>query len=264
MNRLESEVEMPSPDLLFASPSSSSVTVEQLREINQPQERDLNKAALVALGGVKGVAQALGVDLSTGVKQDQLEQLRSQFGKNEIPSAPLESFLSMFIGALSDTTLLILLAAACVSLGIGTWQDPEIGWIEGVAIFIAVFAVSFIAAGNDYTKQLQFRALEGTSAEDQRCSVFRDGSVHRVNPIELVVGDICILQVRTNRDRCVVCKCYCRRPHSPILSSSPSLPWVLSPITVFLNLFFSSTCQLFYLAKKNLDHVFFFPLISVF
>jgi magnesium-transporting ATPase (P-type) len=110
----------------------------------------------------------------------------------------MESFLSLLITALMDTTLLILIAAASVSLVIGVVYEPpeHNGWLEGTAIFIAIILVSFISAGNDYTKQLQFRALEASSANDERTSVLREGSIERVNPKELVVGDIIILQVK--------------------------------------------------------------------
>jgi hypothetical protein len=65
----------------------------------------------------------------------------------------------------------------------------------GTAILIAVFLVAIVTAGNNYTKELQFRALEKSSQRDERCSVVRDGVIERINPIDLVVGDIIILQV---------------------------------------------------------------------
>jgi len=92
-----------------------------------------------------------------------------------------------------------LLAAASVSIGIGIYQEgPEHGWIEGGAIYIAVILVSNISAMNDYTKQLQFAELEKTSAEDERCSVFRNEFIERINPVELVIGDIIVFQVFLN------------------------------------------------------------------
>ena len=56
--------------------------------------------------------------------------------------------------------LLLLLAACVVSIILGVITDPEHGYVEGVAIFIAVFLVAIITAVNDYSKELQFRALE--------------------------------------------------------------------------------------------------------
>ena len=90
---------------------------------------------------------------------------------------------------------MILIIAACISFAIGYWEDPKIGWIEGAAIFIAVFLVSNISAFNDYSKELQFRELEASSQQDEKASVFRMGKIELVPTSDLVVGDIIILQV---------------------------------------------------------------------
>jgi Ca2+-transporting ATPase len=147
------------------------------------------------MGGVDALVKLIGINLHTGLTHAQVEAMRSNFGTNEFPEAPLDSYLALLFEALTDGTLLILIAAATVSLVIGVITEPDHGWIEGSAIFIAIFLVSNIAAGNDYTKQLQFRALEHSSAEDERCSVLRSGNIERINPKEIVVGDILILQV---------------------------------------------------------------------
>jgi Ca2+ transporting ATPase len=80
-------------------------------------------------------------------------------------------------------------------VAVGYWEDPKIGWIEGAAIFVAVFLVSNISAFNDYNKELQFRALEASTQQDEKTSVFREGKAELISPDELVVGDIIILQV---------------------------------------------------------------------
>lgn len=82
-----------------------------------------------------------------------------------------------------------------VFLAVGYWEDPKLGWIEGAAIFVAVFLVSNISAFNDYNKELQFRALEASTQQDEKTSVFREGKAELIGPDELVVGDIIILQV---------------------------------------------------------------------
>jgi len=130
----------------------------------------------------------------------------------------MDTYLELLIGALSDTTLLILIAAAAVSLIIGVLTEPDNGWIEGAAIFIAIFLVSNISAGNDYTKQLQFKALEASSAEDERTSVVREGVIERINPHDVVVGDILVLQAgdQIPADAIIVSR-------EPVLSNESSL-----------------------------------------
>jgi P-type E1-E2 ATPase len=100
----------------------------------------------------------------------------------------------MLLESLSDPMLLVLLAAATVSFIIGIIQDPQNGWIEGAAIFLAVALVAFITSSNDYSKELQFRALERSSLQDDKSSVIRSGVVQLIKTSELVVGDIVKLQ----------------------------------------------------------------------
>lgn len=176
--------------------ATEDISQATLDSINVEQARSENQANLRDLGGVEGLAKALDLRFDTGLTMDQVRMLRSKFGENVFPESPLATYFSLLINALSDTTLLILIAAASVSLAIGVYDHGvKTGWIEGGAIFIAVFLVSNISAINDYTKQLQFRALETTSAKDERCSVFRDSLIERINPKDLVIGDIIVLQV---------------------------------------------------------------------
>lgn len=54
---------------------------------------------------------------------------------------------------------------------------------------------SLIAATNDYTKQLQFQALEQSVADDEQSSVLRAGVIERIHARDIVVGDTLVLQV---------------------------------------------------------------------
>ena len=166
-----------------------------LRSINGDESSIENIINLENIGGVDGFAKAIGLSVDEGLSSEQVVQLRDMFGSNVFPETPFSSFFELLLGALDDTTLLILLAAAAVSFGIGYYQDPVSGWIDGAAIFAAVFLVANIAAGNDYSKEIQFLELEKASENDQLTSVLRNGSIERVNPIELVIGDVLVLQV---------------------------------------------------------------------
>lgn len=146
------------------------------------------------MGGVPALLAKLKVHPLTGLSPDVVESSRKIFGTNSFPESPMKGFLTLFFEAFQDTTLIILICSACVSLGIGIWKYGAKGWVEGGAILIAVFLVALVSAGNDYTKELQFRALEKSSQNDERCSVVRDGNTVRINPVELVVGDILVLQ----------------------------------------------------------------------
>ena len=134
-----------------------------LDSLNVAQGRSENKKNLTNIGGIDALISRIGVNITTGLTHDQVTFNRNKLGDNRMPESPKTGFLTLFFRALSDTTLIILILAACVSFGIGYWQDPATGWIEGAAIFVAVFLVANISAGNDYSKELQFRALEASS-----------------------------------------------------------------------------------------------------
>ena len=176
----------------------SVITPSLLNSLNVAQAVSENKENLDAIGGQQELCKMLGLDINNGLNKQQVTMMREKFGRNEFPESPMDSYLKLLIGALSDTTLLILMAAATVSVIIGALEDPSHGWIEGVAIFIAIALVANISAGNDYSKQLQFMALEASSAEDDRCSALREGVIEVINPRDLVVGDILVLQVKYN------------------------------------------------------------------
>lgn len=173
----------------------NEVSFDLLNSFNVEQSPVDNKDNLDAIGGVEGLIRRFKLNIETGLTHDQVKFMREKYGTNEFPESPMDTYLALLMDALSDITLIILLVAAAVSVIIDSIQHGiEEGWVEGGAIFIAVFLVSNITAGNNYVKALQFRALEHSTAEDERCSVFREGQLHRVNPVDLVVGDILVLQ----------------------------------------------------------------------
>ena len=93
--------------------------------------------------------------------------------------------------ALHDKVLILLIISAIVSVGTywqnqelairstiivlgvipGISEDPESGWIEGVAIMIAVVIVVMVTAINDLQKDRQFRALN--ARKNDRCTFLR-------------------------------------------------------------------------------------------
>jgi Ca2+ transporting ATPase len=122
--------------------------------------------------------------------------------------------------AVQDTTLIILLICAIVSLGLSFYHPPQetgagrclqvcpssafvlaadagessANWIEGVAILIAVAVVVLVTAGNDYAKEKQFRGLQEKIESEHKFAVMRGGQSIQINVKEIVVGDV--LQVK--------------------------------------------------------------------
>ena len=116
--------------------SSFGLTIEQIKELMELRGKDLmEKLNSSEFNGVKGLLEKLKVDGSKGLEssnEQDLEQRRTAYGKNEIPPKPMKSFLKLCWEALHDLLLVILLVCAVISIGLSFYRPPkEAGSEEG-------------------------------------------------------------------------------------------------------------------------------------
>ncbi|KAI8374538.1 PMCA-type calcium-translocating P-type ATPase [Radiomyces spectabilis] len=180
---------------------------------------DLKHPSLLAdLGGTHGICQALKVDPTVGLFADEtfdpcygivksndtepFAERKALFGRNEIPEAPAKTIWSLLWAAYNDQTLIMLTIASVVSLAVGLWEDnsanhpvdePKVGWVDGVAILVAVAVVVITNAMNDYEKEKQFRKLNAKK-EERPVKIMRDGIAQQIHIQEVVVGDIMFVE----------------------------------------------------------------------
>uniref|UniRef100_A0A2N9J114 Calcium-transporting ATPase n=1 Tax=Fagus sylvatica TaxID=28930 RepID=A0A2N9J114_FAGSY len=159
--------------------------------------RDKNSESLSQFGGAKKVALILETDVKKGIKGDEadLNQRKNIFGENKYEKPPAKGFIRFVFDAFKDTTILILLACAVLSLAFGIkqhgWKD---GWYDGGSIIVAVFLVITVSAVSDFKQSRQFQKLS-TESSDIRVEVVRDGRRQPVSIFDVVVGDIVCLKI---------------------------------------------------------------------
>ncbi|KAJ3452498.1 cation transporting atpase [Anaeramoeba flamelloides] len=154
---------------------------------------------LEELGGIQGILKKLDVNPKIGLtlqeQKDNFHHRIEKYGENRFEVPPHKSWFELLWDSYKDTTLIILIVAAVISLILGfTVEDPSTGWIEGTAILIAVIIVSVVTASNDYEKEKQFRVLNEVK-ENIKVKVVREvtegvGDVSTISIYDLVVGDI--------------------------------------------------------------------------
>ncbi|XP_024083389.1 plasma membrane calcium-transporting ATPase 2 isoform X3 [Cimex lectularius] len=186
-------------------PAQYGISLKQLRELMEHRGRE-GVSKIQELGGVQEICKKLYTSPSEGLSGSQTDMAhrRETFGSNTIPPKPPKTFLQLIWEALQDVTLIILQIAAIVSLGLSFYkpadeQDAAVpddeegihGWIEGLAILISVIVVVIVTAFNDYTKERQFRGLQGRIEGEHKFSVIRKGEVEQISVGDIVVGDIC-------------------------------------------------------------------------
>ncbi|XP_052285591.1 plasma membrane calcium-transporting ATPase 2-like isoform X3 [Dreissena polymorpha] len=191
--------------------STFGLTVLELRELMKLRKEEGFDTVTTQFGGVTEMCKKLYTSANEGLSGSpaDLEHRREVFGANVIPPKPPKTFLQLVFEAIQDVTLIILLCAAILSLALsfyegGTLEEDkegggdsshkEAGWIEGVAILVAVIVVVLTTAFNDWQKEKQFRGLQAKIEHEHQFSVIRSGEVIQIPVGEIVVGDICLVK----------------------------------------------------------------------
>lgn len=176
-------------------PNSIDPNVDGKKLTEMVKNRDLDSLRL--LGGIEGVATALGTNPENGVNgnNEDISKRIQLFGSNTYNKPPPKGFIYFVVDAFKDTTILILLACAALALGFGIKEHGvEEGWFEGGSIFVAVFLVVVVSALSNYRQETQFDKLSKIS-NNIKVEVVRDAHRQPISIFELVVGDVVFLKV---------------------------------------------------------------------
>lgn len=194
------------PDAVDGSAVEYGLTVDELRELMELRGHEAYEMIQTKYGGVMEMCKKLFTSPNEGLSGSpvDLDHRTKVFGPNEIPPKAPKSFLQLVWEAIQDVTLIILLVAAVISLGLSFYQpsddgssdssEQEAGWIEGVAILAAVVVVVLVTAFNDWQKEKQFRGLQAKIEHEHQFTVIRAGEVINIPVGSIVVGDICLVK----------------------------------------------------------------------
>jgi Ca2+-transporting ATPase len=134
---------------------------------------------------IEEVSANLATDPSNGLSSDEVKSRLERYGPNELEHKEGASILQMFIAQLKDYMVIILLAASLVSLLVNEVVDALV--IIGIVIINAVLGVV-----QEYRAGRALEALKKMSAPNAK--VIRDGKELSVPAIELVPGDLVVLE----------------------------------------------------------------------
>ncbi|MCJ1407757.1 plasma membrane calcium [Ptychographa xylographoides] len=131
--------------------------------------------------------------------QGQFVDRKRVFKDNRLPAKNTVSIWALFWNAFNDRILLILTAAAVISLALGIYeavgqtpapgQAQSVDWVEGLAILVAVVLVVLVTGLNDYRREKQFVILN-EKKEDRQVKVVRSGKSLLISVFDIIVGDV--------------------------------------------------------------------------
>ncbi|KAA8523570.1 hypothetical protein F0562_009993 [Nyssa sinensis] len=171
-----------------------SISPERLAEVVEGN----NIQCLQQYGGINGIATALETNLLMGIGGDgeDLYRRHKAFGSNlnlEEKSSVLAKGLYRFVlDSLKDTTIILLLCCATLSIVIGIKRNGlEEGLLDGAIIFLAILIFVNMGAIFRFCKARRIKKL---SRGKNVVGVMRGGKMGHIPVSEIVVGDVvCLL-----------------------------------------------------------------------
>ncbi len=151
-------------------------------------------------GGHNSVAHTVGPWKGT---EPGFADRKRVYRDNRLPEKKSKTFWELAWIAYKDKILLLLTAAAVISLALGLYQTfgvdhgpgapPQIEWVEGVAIVVAIVIVVLVGALNDWQKERQFVKLN-KKKEARTIKVIRSGVSVEISVYDVLVGDVVMLE----------------------------------------------------------------------
>ncbi len=127
-------------------------------------------------------------DQSRGLSPEEAERRLAQYGPNQLAAGKKDSLAKRFLNQMKDPMIIVLLAAAVLSLISSRGED----WIEAVIILIIVIVNACISISQENNAEKALEALQKMSAP--LAKVLRNGEVVRLETSRLVPGDIIVLE----------------------------------------------------------------------
>lgn len=133
------------------------------------------------------------MDYTKGLALDEVGKRQKAYGKNEIKIEAKEPLWKKFLSQFTDLMVLILIAAAAVSIAIVLIEGGEGGHelIDAYVILGIVVLNGCIGFFQEYRSDKAIEALQ--KMIHPHCKVIRDGQQQEIDVRELVPGDVVVL-----------------------------------------------------------------------
>lgn len=188
-------------------PDFSNTPKEKLLEVMGGRGGEAIAVIEEKFGGVKNIIHELHTSANKGIigLQDGVRHRQEVFGRNVIPLDQPRNILNYLLCAMKDWVILILFGGALISVILGA-VFPEkceghdsfaVAMYEGIGIMNTVIVMILLIAFSDYLKESDFRSLHSKINRERKVKVIRSGQVIELLARDIVVGDLCQLNIGT-------------------------------------------------------------------
>ena len=147
-----------------------------------PQYRESGAAVVAALGG----------DITQGLATAEARARLERYGRNELPAEPPVPAWRRFLAQFEDPLTILLLIATLISLVAWIIEREETLPYESITILAIVLLNGVLGYVQENRAEQALVALQAMSSPNAR--VLRDGHPQMVPTVEVVLGDILLLE----------------------------------------------------------------------
>ena len=137
------------------------------------------------------VKQKLKTNYQYGLTNEEVEKRFQKYGENKLDDKPKESIIIKFFKQFNDFMIIILILAAIVSAVIEKVQGSN-DYLDSIIIIAIVVFNAIMGIVQEAKAEKSLEALQKMTAPVVK--VRREGRVRQVKSVELVPGDIVILE----------------------------------------------------------------------
>ncbi len=136
---------------------------------------------------IEEVASILETNTQTGLDDIKVSVNQEKYGKNALKEGKKVSLFVKFLLQFKDVLILILIAAAVISIIL----DPE-EWVESLIILVVVLINAILGVVQENKAEKSLEALKKMSSPN--CKVIRNGKITVVASEDITVGDLLVLE----------------------------------------------------------------------
>ena len=133
----------------------------------------------------QAAVKELGSNSSTGLSETEATRRLSEFGRNELEESGIRSPWLIFLDQFKELMVVILIIAAVISALLGDYSDA-------IAISAIVILNAILGYTQEYRAEKAMAALKKLAVPTVK--VRRDGVVSEISAVDLVPGDIVLLE----------------------------------------------------------------------
>lgn len=165
------------------------------------------EAIIEKFGSVNNIIHDLHTSSTKGIIgiQEAIKHRQEVFGVNFIPLEPPKLILNYLLCAMRDWVISVLFVGALISVILGAVYPEKcegqdtfvVAMYEGIGIMATVVVMILLIAFSDYLKETDFRSLHSKIKRERKVNVIRSGKTSEILSTDLVVGDLCQLDIGT-------------------------------------------------------------------